>query len=364
MKRRIFIVCLCLCLLLTMSGPAFADNKMGFISINDTLPPELINGFTYYSGTIYVPAWIFASYGFGIYYSYAPDTSVASLYCGDATLNFDLSSGGCYDENGNKYALSGIMWGGSVYVPLSYISSYFGTFSYSTINTAYGTVLRIKDGRVVLSDSEFLKPAMNLLKQYYNAYNKEEDTGEQETPPEPDVGNDREGVDVLLSFAGLPGDEELALIEQYGIKSCFFVTGEQLQHDPDRARRLAGSGHRMGIMWQGDEESYRETAQLLFEIARVNTVMVSSAAEDFQLCDAFSDENSLVYVLPDIEALYGPEDDTSPYTITSVIEISDGEGGIRVLLNCCGGMSETLYTVFNYLSINKFDIFSPSEILS
>lgn len=365
MKKRLFILALCLCLLLAaMPTTAFADSKLAFISINDTLPPELINCFTYYGGIIYVPAWIFASYGFGIYFSYVADTSTASLYNGSGTLSFDLSTGNTYDESGNQYTLSGIMWGGSVYVPLSYVSSYFGGFSYSTISTAYGTVLRIKDSRVVLSDAEFLKPAMDLLKQYYNAYNKDADNGGAEESPEPDSGSDRQGVDVLLSFTGLPGEEELALMEQYGIKSCFFLTAEQVRQDTDRVRRLAGQGHRLGIMWQGDEESFRETAALIFEASRVATVMLSSGEADAGLCAGFAAENSLVYFQPDIEALYGPEDDTSPYTITSSIELTSGDEAIAVLLNCGEDMAETLNIVFNYLTINKFDIFSPSEILS
>lgn len=364
MKKRLFILCLCLCLLLTaLPGSAYADNKLAFVSINDTLPPELINCFTYYGGTIYVPAWLFAVHGFGIFFSYAPDTSIASLYGGNSILNFDLSSGSTYDESGNQYTLSGIMWGGSVYVPLSYVSSYFGTFSYSTINTQYGTVLRLKDSRVVLSDSEFIKPAMNLLKQYYNAYNKDSDKGDQEKTPTPDSGNDREGVELILSFAGLPGHAELELIESYGLKSCFFLTADQLLQDPDRVRRLAVSGHRIGIMWQGDAQLYAETAELLFEISRVTTVMISSAEADGEACAEFAQELSLAYFRPDVEALYGPEEDISPYTITSVIELDDGIGGIRVLLNCCEGMEETLQIVLNYLTANKFDISSPSEIL-
>ena len=362
--KKVLVLLLSLCLLLTaLPGSAYADNKLAFVSINDTLPPELINCFTYYGGTIYVPAWIFASYGFGVYYSYAPDTSIATLYTGSAALNFDLSSGTTYDEGGNQYTLSGIMWGGSVYVPLSYISSYFGTFTYSTINTQYGTVLRLKDGRVVLTDSEFIKPAMNLLRQHYNAYNKDSDKDDQEETPTTDGGNDREGVELILSFAGLPGDAELELIESYGLKSCFFLTADQLLQDPDRVRRLAVNGHRIGIMWQGDAQLYSETADLLFEISRVTTVMLASAEADAEACSAFAQDLSLAYFRPDVEALYGPEEEISPYTITSVLEIAYGGDGIRVLLNCCEGMEDMLYIVLNYLTANKFDISSPSEIL-
>lgn len=367
MKKRIFAIALCLCLLAaSLPVDAMADNPVSFISINDTLPPELINCYTYYGGAIYVPAWIFAAYGFGIYFSYSAETNTAALYSGNAQLNFNMSTGRTYDNNGNEYTLSGIMLGGTVYVPLSYASSFFGSFSYSTMSTQYGTVLRIKDSRVVLSDPDFLAPAMSLLKQYYNYYNQSPDDGGSEG----DTGSGGEetdllgGTDILVAFTGLPSDEGLDILDNYGIKACFFLTAEQVKSDPDRVRRLAGEGHRLGVLWDGDGmESFERTAALIFEAARVSTVLVASSKALAESCDAMAGENSLVHFAQSIEALYGPEENITPYMVTSSIEVSYGIPGLALLLNVAPGMENTLSIVLNYLYGNQFDVFYPSEIL-
>lgn len=364
MKKRIFCLCLCMCLLISaFPMTAGADNKVAFISINDTLPPELINCYTYYGGTIYAPAWIFASYGFGIYFSYNAETSTATLYNGSGQLIFDLSSGTTTDGGGNQYTLAGIMWGGNVYVPLSYIASYFGTFNYSTISTAYGTILRLKDSRVVLSDSEFVKPAANLLRQYYNQYNKNNQDNGSTTVPTPNGNTASKRVDILLSFSGFPGEGALELLERYGIKSCFFLTSEDVLSDPDFVRRLACEGHRIGVMWQGDDSLALETAEFIYEVARVPATLISSSAADKEQCSRFSDENAFIYFAPSIEALYTQEDEKNPYIVTSAVELSKDSGGISLLLGCQAWMETTLEIVLNYLNINKFDIFSPTEIL-
>lgn len=364
MKKRIFCLCLCFCMLISaLPFSALADNKVAFISINDTLPPELINCYTYYGGTIYAPAWIFASYGFGIYFSYNAETSTATLYNGSGQLSFDLSSGTTTDGGGNQYTLAGIMWGGNVYVPLSYVSSYFGAFSYSTISTAYGTILRLKDSRVVLSDSEFVKPAANLLKQYYNQYNKNNQEDDSTAAPTPNGNTVTRRVDILLSFSGLPGEGALELLERYGIKSCFFLSCEDVLSDPDLVRRLACEGHRIGVMWQGDDSLALETAEFIYEVARVRASLISSPAADKEQCSLFAQENGFIYFSPLTEALYAREDEKNPYMVTSAIELSKDSGGVSILLGCQDWMTNTLEIVLNYLNINKFDIFSPSEIL-
>lgn len=365
MKKRLFILALCLCLLLaSLPAAAHADNRLAFVSINDTLPPELVNCFTYYGGAIYVPAWIFASYGFGIYFSYTAETGTATLYNSSGQLSFDLTTGSTYDDMGNQYTLAGIFWGGSVYVPISYVASYFGTFSFNTIGTDYGTVLRIKDGRVVLTDSEFVKAAMTLLKQYYNAYNTDSGKDDVQQPEDTDNGSQHEGSDVIMAFAGLPGEAALEAMEQYDITGCFFLSYEEVLSDPDLVRRLAGSGHSLGVMWDGtDKESFSRTAELIFEAARVKTVLAAAPEEFAESCAEMAGELSLVFYEQDVDATYPAEEGKSPYLITSAIEVFSGDEALSLLINCREGMEETLAIVFNYLRVNKFDLFTPSEII-
>lgn len=364
MKKRIFVLALCLCLLLTaLPLTASAGSNLSFVAINDTLPPELINGFTYYGGAVYVPAWIFAAYGLGIYYSYTADNNTATLYSGGSKLVFDLANSVTFDGNGNHYSLCGIMWGGSVYVPLSYVVSYFGTFSYSTISTEYGSVLRLKNSGAVHSDGDFMKLALPILRQYDEQYNTDKGDEGDNNSGQNDGGYQHEGSDVLLAFYGLPSEESIVLLEQSGIRGCFFLSAEQVETDPGRVRELACRGHGLGVFWDGSEGGFEQTADLIFQASRTNTILVSSSEENEEGCAALAGELSLVHFAADIRALYGPEEGRSPYNITAAIEVSDPSADVAVLINCQEGMEETVRILINYLTANKFDIFTPSEIL-
>lgn len=363
MKKRIFILALCLCLLVsTAPMSASASSGVNFIAINDTLPPELVNSHITYGGVVYVPYWIFTNAGFGIYYSFLADNNTAHLYSDTSQLFFEISSGLTYDGSGNYYSLPGIMWGGTVYVPLSYICSFFGSFSYSFISGTYGTVLRLTDDRVVLSDTEFARAASSLMKQYYDSYT-DNSTGINDIPGRNDNDDDHEGTDVLLSFLGLPGDELLGVLKRYDVEACFFVTAGLVRSDPDRVRRVVGEGHSLGVLCTADAlAEYQETAALIFEASRVRTILVT-ALDDYAIeCSQTAAENSLAFCRIGMNAVHSPEDDFSPYAVTSVLDASDE--GTSLFLSAAEGMEETAAIILNYLTDNKFDILPPSETVN
>ena len=112
-----------------LSGAALANEKLSFISVNDTLPPELINVTTVHAGVTYVPYWLFTNYGLGVYYAYFSNSDTAYLYNADRQLYFNLSEGKTYDEGGYHYTAPALVRNGTVYLPLGFMSSYFGGFS-------------------------------------------------------------------------------------------------------------------------------------------------------------------------------------------------------------------------------------------
>lgn len=363
MKKRIFIIALCLCLL-TAAVPmdATASGSVGFIAINDTLPPELINCFISYGGVIYVPGWLFASYGFGIYYSFLSDNNTAHLYNSTSQLFFELSSGATYDANGNYYSLPAIMRGGTVYVPLSYISSFFGSFSYSFISTKYGNVLRLTDGRVVLPDAEFVNAASSLMKQYYDSYNSASSPDTTTQTP----GNytpEHQGTDILLSFVGLPSGELLDTLDDYDVRACFFLTADEVRSAPDLVRRIAGEGHSLGALCRYDAiTEYALCSALIFEAARVKTILITALDDYAQRCSEIAKSNSLVFCAAGLNAVHAPEDEVSPYTVTSVLDASSESHSL--FLSAAAGMEEFSTIVLNYLNINGFDVFAPSETVN
>ena len=72
----------------------------------------------------------------------------------------------------------------------------------------------------------------------------------------------------------MPGVEVLETLKQEGITACFFLRAEEIRSDPDMARRIACSGHVLGASCPGGSaEEREETAALLWETARVRTIL-------------------------------------------------------------------------------------------
>ena len=289
MKKRLFCIALAaaLAFLLLSGAPAAADEKLNFISINDMLPPELINSAVTFGGLTYVPYYAFSNDGLGISYTYFSAGSNAYLYTRDRQIFFELTSGETYDGNGEKYSGAAILRSGVVYLPLGLVCRFFDHISYSYIaGNEYGSILRITTDDAVLGDTEFLQAARTLMRSYYADYNNRpvdtdppagvagtpEPVPSQNVPapavPSPTVPaaeETHEGERLTLSFSGTPTAETLDALDRYGIKTCFFLSGEEILADPDALRRALGAGHTVGIRCGASPEDFAAGAALLFE---------------------------------------------------------------------------------------------------
>ncbi len=357
MKKRIITLALCVILLSSLLClSSSAATGVNFVAINDILPRELVNCYTTYGGAVYVPCWIFNTYSLGIYYSYIEANNTAHLYQGSSQLFFEIDTGLTYDGSDNYYSLPGIMRNGTIYVPLSYVSAFFGTFYFSQVRTPYGNLLRLKDARVVLSDSEFVQAADPQLRQYYNDY-KPAVTPSPSAPPAPD----HEGTELMLSFVGLPGESYFEILDNYNVKACFFLTAEDVLASPETVRRIDYGGHSLGVLCGAEPESdYERCAQLIFEAARVSTILVNAAGENAEACRKMAEEKGLVYCQRGMDAVHTPEDDASPYVVTSALDAS--EYGTSLFISCAEGMDSDARTILNFLYVSKYEVFPPSEI--
>ena len=281
-KKRILALTLCVLILASLCPGSIgaAANPLSFVALNDTLPPDLINVTVYYGGAVYLPYWFFTNYGFGISYSYFSSSATAYVFNASNQIFFELTSGRTYNSNDVQFNAPAILWGGTVYLPLGFMSSAFGGFVYRNLGqNEYGSILRIKTGSEILSDDEFFQAANGAMKRYYHAYNSPqagEGAAEPATPsPEPTENpQPREGDAVRLGLEGMPGVEVLETLKQEGITACFFLRAEEIRSDPDMARRIACSGHVLGASCPGGSaEEREETAALLWETARVRTIL-------------------------------------------------------------------------------------------
>ena len=277
MKKRILIVTLCALLLISLlpGGAAKADDRLDCIAVNDYLPPELINVMVYYGGLTYVPSWLFSNYSLGVYYTSLYSNTTACLYNGEKELFFELSTGRSYDGSYNEYTSSAILWGGTVYLPLGFVASYFGTFTYRVAGKDdVGTILRICTGAEVLSDDEFFRAAQSAMWRYAQA-RKDGTEDPAETPvPTPTERPSRMGDTVRLGLDGLPTEATLELLRRQEVRVCFFLTAEEIRNDPDLIRQIACEGHMLGLSSpNGVESECAQGAELIWEICRVRSIL-------------------------------------------------------------------------------------------
>lgn len=362
MKKRLIAMLLCIILLASLIVlPSSAAVSVNYIAINDSLETGLTNCFVNYGGTIYVPCWLFSSYSLGVYYSYIPVNNTAHIHIGARQLFFEADTGLTYDGSGNYYSTPALLLGDSIYVPLSYISSYFGTFNYSLISTDYGYLLRIRDSSAVLSDNTFAQAVEPQLRQIYRAHQPAEPTVTPSPSPSPEQSIDHDGTELMLSFVGLPGDEYFRILDNYGMRACFFLSAEDVRSDPDTVRRIDSEGHSIGILCGADPAAdYAECSALIFEAARIHPILVTADSENAEACRAMAEDMGLAYCRRGMDSVHAPEDNFSPYVVTSALDAS--EYGTSLFISCADGMEEGARVIVNFLYLNGYNVFPPSEI--
>ena len=358
-KKRILALALCVLLLASLfpGSVGAAANQLNFIALNDTLPPDLINVMVFYGGGIYVPYWLFTNYGFGISYSYFTSSSTAYFFNASNQIFFELSSGRTYNSNDVEYNAPAILWGGTVYLPLNFMCSAFGGFSYRTIGqNEYGSILRIVTGSETLGDDDFFQAAQGAMRRYYQAYNAADNPTTEHMPasPEPEeTPQPRDGDAVRLGLEGMPTAEVLDLLAQRELLTCFFLNAEEIRSDPDMVRRIACTGHGLGISCpSGSTEEMEETAALLWETARVRTILYTLPE------DAAAPDGAVVFPVGGTE-LTSDELRERVYFVTTELEMRTGD---QTLLFPCGdGDNAALRMLFYYLDEQGFTVVQLRE---
>ena len=358
MKKKWILLLLCAVLLMSaLASPAFADDVC-FIAINDNLL-ELSNMPAFVGTTAYVPGRIFSS--FNIYYTFFPSDNTAMIYTEAKQFYFELSSGNTYDSSGNYYSTQAIMRNGQVYMPAKFICSQFG-LTYSLISgTGHGDLLRITNGSAILSDDRFLSAASILMDSYYNTYMGNISPSDKPPVPDnqPEEEPDRHDTEVLLSFTGLPSDKLLDTLDSHKTPACFFLSAEDVRSSPDTVRRLAASGHSVGVLC-GDEPAadYAEASALMFDAARFLPFLVAAADAEADACREMAAQNGLAFLDYDIDAAQ-ESGSVGLALVTSQIEFSTELASVR--FRCDENTEEMLPNVLRYLMLNHFSVRAARE---
>ncbi len=376
MKKRILTV---LCALLfgisaIPIGPIRAApvKELFFVAVNDSAPELTGDSAPIWIGnTAYIPCALFdrrvTGVSLGVSYSWSSEAVL--LFAGERTLEFDISTGKAYADGGTRaYDYQAVIRNGRPYVPAVNACRFFGIQTIM-LYTASGPLLRIKSGDQELSDNLFMDAVEPIfatrLAQYNSANSGQEGTPGQKpgTDPTKPAPNDAVPVQekVVYTAVRVTGGLELsgviAALNGRGVKGLFFFSQEDLRSYDKALRRLVGSGHRVGLIPQGQtlEEqlgSIGEGNRLLFQILRQETLFVLVSDQSKEMETGLRDGGYLLWKANVREEGQG--------TAAFLNQIKYQKGRARVLLQAEYGAG-TLAALLREMQVESFDLRQPRE---
>lgn len=295
MKRFLASLCAAALLLgLLLVGTASADEiEIYLVAENDKMANLSADAMpAWIDGTMYVPYLVFDrllnQVDLGVSYGQTrTDTEYKlTLYSLSGTLVFDMNKGTCTNgQTGEDMDMKAVLRNGRPYVPLAAVCRFFG-LSYTYTPTTYGTLIRITNGQESLDTQRFVEAATNgAMRTRYYKYLQELGIDQATPSPTPaatpSASNTPGPQGGQVSFAilvggGGSGAAMADVLEQYGVRGLFLFTTEELAEQDELVRRLAGSGHAVGLAVSGEttEQALEELEQgsaLLEQIAHLRT---------------------------------------------------------------------------------------------
>lgn len=306
MRRRLTALLCAVLLTIQMGSPSARAAEVVYFTVvnevvqelNDATMPFWANGYLYVAGTMFAPKELGTGY---LYNSMKKLAVVYSLETPSYVLSFDLSKNTVEDGDGNGYAPAGILKNGVIFLPVSMVAKFFGlTYTSSKVSGGSGSysgyVIRVCSDSAVLSDRVFLDAAPPKLAQRYSEYQEaKEAASAAQTPPPENVSTPpvetagRQAVYLCFRTGEQAGTE--ALLEALDAQDAFgtfYMTAEEIAASGDLTRRIAATGHSLGLVADASAdlpvaEQLRRGNEALWQTAGVKTrlcVLENAAAED------------------------------------------------------------------------------------
>jgi hypothetical protein len=377
MKKRIaagiMVLCLALAFVPTVSHAAITPY---FIAVNDTLLPFNDDHMPFViGGDFFVPVRVFED--LDIFAVGSDELERVLLYRGASRyLIFSArpGDGRTTDQDGNT-----LQWpsarriGRRFYVPLQQVCDFFGlTFSVIPISRDIIQAEQMHVVRIMsnfeINERSFVGIYRHALRAAYAEYYAPPPPPGVVSPPPSGVAEppeieepppDFSDVTIYLSFYDVSAGSVEWILDMLdfqtasGHQACFFVSADDIKDDPGLIRRIAGSGHTVGIrLSEGTYDEYLATQALLFEAAKIRTVLVSVDDE----ARSFHAEMDLGRLL-----IWGSSMDQGSYdtlTVSAITELIPTESGARgnLLFSCSENSAAVLPGVISYLLANEYTI--------
>ena len=358
------------------------------------------------NNTTYVPYSAFEAAG--IDSQYRADMGMLEVSNGTIPVYFDINGGKVYDALGSEIeGTAAVMRNGQYYLPAVYVSNLYGMGCTYIPGTDFD-VVRINTGSI-LSDDSFIKEASPTMWSIYNDYTRRPSASPLVTPvpteppaeviptlpiPEPEVqpertppplepestpaaetppeelpspspvatpSSDRSDTDVYISFVGVPSAELLKILDENRVSAGFFVTADEIRENPETIRNINAKGHSIGVLCgEGGLDDYLAARELLYDAARVLTLLVTSAEEFADENKNMADINDLVYWDYKIDATSKALEHLTAGDITQSIDLSIARVDIRF---SCGDITESILPgILQHVKTIKYSIRSIREV--
>ncbi len=272
MKKRAAALALCLALALGLAPAAAEAAGSVYITAagNDILPLDDATMPFWSEGYLYVASSIFTgqvnrSLGVAYLPSSVSNPNLCILYGREGSLMFDLSGNFVRDTDGNVTARGAIRRGGEIFVPASIVAEFF-KLEYSvtplTVSAAgedsYGALVWLRQPNFGLSEKAFINAAFSQIAMRYEQYLRErrpENGGAGSVPGGIQLpAGDGKTVYLCLE-AGSGTAAQLDALDAHGAQAAFFCSPEFLESQGDLLRRMAATGHAVGLLADaGDPE--------------------------------------------------------------------------------------------------------------
>jgi len=309
MRRKVVAVLVLLSLVAAfLPTVVSAAGEIFFTAINNNVQPLNEKTMPKYFDKLYIPYTFFSSDELGVYFAPGEDRVMIYSYTPSyKSLTFNVVTATVLDQDNNQYYFPAIKSSGLIYVPAYEVCKFFG-FTLAVYAADPAPIVRIMNSTDVLNKPTFFSFNASKIREYYDAY-----TGTQASPspgvsqqppvtPTPGVDPTFESVSIYLSFFDLSPENFAAVLsdlDTYKFKCCFFVSAGEISDSADLLRRAAGRGHMIGIWLDtGTLDEYRNTSSLLFEAAKVKTILVSAAGSAAKAAEEMAASTGLIFWRP------------------------------------------------------------------
>lgn len=265
MKRRAALA-LCLVLAFRLSlPPARAEDRVFFtaadayvLPLSDDTMPFWSGGYIYIASSVFTGA---ARESLGVSQVLDSGQEWVVLYSGSGgrSLTFNLSDSYALDNASNAYYPGALRRNGTVFVPASTVSRYFG-LDYSVIQVERGSLVWVRQPGYNMPDKLFADAAQYSMESVYSDYIRAKEDpagggapGGNALPSAPagtqDPAAGLEGKRVALCLkAGSDAASMADALAAYNAGAAFFFTPEEMERQGGTLRRLTAQGQGVGIL--------------------------------------------------------------------------------------------------------------------